>query len=78
MTHIRGSSVWHYTCNAPSDEILERKGITAIGHEHETAPREVLLIPLELYAEHGVVVSKNNQNVLIIQSEGLLTKLQGS
>lgn len=46
--------VIHYTCNAPSDEALERAGITQLGSRFDVADNEVVLIPHEQFDSRGL------------------------
>ncbi len=65
--------VWHYTCNAPSQEVLDDNGIEAIGASYGADPREVLLILVNVYEQHGYAVRKSD---LTITSEQLLRRLR--
>lgn len=60
--------VLHYTCNAPSMEILRMMGIGVLGQQFGLEPREVLLIPDDLFKEHRL--HKDT-----IGAEQLLTRL---
>jgi len=74
-TQIIEDKVWHYTCNSPSLKILNKYGIDPIGNKYNCHDyREVLLIPLKVYHKLGLVPT-NDMNVLTIQSESLLKKL---
>jgi hypothetical protein len=65
--------VFHYTCNPPSMETLLQNHIQPIGDSLGCAdPREVLLIPTELYKKHGYAVRDED---LKIVSEYLLRAL---
>lgn len=45
--------ILHYTCNSPSEEILTKHGITAIGDKFNCKDkREVLSIPIKNYKEY--------------------------
>lgn len=63
--------VVHYTCNSPNQEVLEEKGISAIGNKFnlkngsKIADNEVLLIPKSLFEEAG-------RDISTIEAEALL------
>ncbi len=62
--------VVHYTCNSPNKELLEKKGIRAIGDKFNNgknglAENEVLLIPTSLFEEAG-------RDICTIEAENLL------
>lgn len=46
--------VVHYTCNPPNPNILEQLGIMTLGTRFGIDPREVLLIPDELFEVNGL------------------------
>lgn len=46
--------ILHYTCNAPSDEVLEASGVKAIGKIFGVGGREVVLIPKEEFEKRGI------------------------
>lgn len=46
--------VVHYTCNPPNPEILGQLGISMLGARFGIDPREVLLIPDELFKSSGL------------------------
>ncbi len=46
--------VIHYTCNPPNLKILAQLGILTLGTKFGVDPREVLLIPDELFQSHGL------------------------
>jgi hypothetical protein len=73
-TRIMGDKVLHYTCNSPKQGILNKKGIEAVGEEYGVGNNEMLVIPLNLYGQFGISPSRDRQ-VLIMQTESLLTKL---
>ncbi len=54
-TQKEGDRIVHYTCNAPSEEVLRHFGIEAIGAHYGRAPREVLAIPEALFERFGFV-----------------------
>ncbi|HOY61192.1 MAG TPA: hypothetical protein PK045_01665 [Candidatus Woesebacteria bacterium] len=43
----------HYTCNAPSEDILAKHGIKPAGKAFGIEPREVLIIPVGLMKDRG-------------------------
>ena len=43
----------HYTCNAPSEDILTKYGIKPVGKAFGVEPREVLVIPVGLMKDKG-------------------------
>jgi len=68
--------VFHYTCNPPSMEVLDRFNIKAIGDSLGCVdPREILVIPSEVYRNHGYMVRRDD---LQIVSEHLLRDLSRS
>ncbi len=71
-TIITGDYVFHYTCNAPSEEVLEKYNIILKGHELGMEKREILLIPHKVYEQFGYVVRPED---ITITSENLLRKL---
>ena len=67
--------VIHYTCNPPSNKILIRNNISALGDKYGCCDvREVLCIPVRLYCKYGYLVN-SDRNVLSIVSEHLLRRL---
>lgn len=46
--------VRHYTCNAPDEEILKRKGIKTKGKEYNILDREVVDMPMKLFKKLGI------------------------
>ena len=73
FTGILEDKVWHYTCNSPNLEILNKYDIDAIGEDYGCDPREILLIPKSVYGEFGLLVREEDITVL---RERLLTKLE--
>ncbi len=73
FTGILKDKIWHYTCNSPSTEVLKKYDIEAIGEKYQCDPREILLIPKQLYENRGIPIRKED---ITIQSENLLTKLR--
>ena len=68
--------VFHYTCNAPSEDILEKYDIQCIGKSLGCEDdRGVLLIPFEVFEQEGVPIPED-RHALTIQTENLLTKLK--
>ena len=81
LTHFDSSAraVVHYTCNAPSQEVLDQQRILACGAVYSTPERtldarEVLQIPVRLYKQFGLSVDED-QVGLILNSEALLKRL---
>lgn len=71
-----GEEVWHYTCTPPTEKILKEYKIKCVGYQYNCEDNMgVLLIPKELYFRFFGIGPDKDQNVLIIQSESLLTKL---
>jgi hypothetical protein len=69
-------SVFHYTCNPPSDDILNKHNIKPIGINFNCGNnREVLIIPKELFDKFGYSVS-DDKNILTMNSEYLLRDLE--
>ena len=78
-THFDGDSLAfiHYTCNAPSNRVLERWGISAVGHNYGCSrDREVLQIPLDVYLANFLFT--NDQDLLNINLENLMRNLSRS
>ncbi len=70
------SEIIHYTCNAPSKEILEKYGIKCIGNDFNCIdPKEVLRIPLRVYEGKGFSELKDRE-VLKINLENMLKQLK--
>ncbi len=70
---LNDGRVFHYTCNPPSNEILTKHGIEAIGNKFGCKDsREVLLIPKSLYKSYGYVVRESDIKIV---SEQLLRRL---
>lgn len=67
-TSSTSQGVLHYTCNAPSVTILEMIGISMLGQQFGLEPREVLLIPDNLFRKYGLPKDT-------IGAEQLLTRL---
>ena len=63
--------VIHYTCNSPNLEILDKMGIIPIGDRFGIDPKEVLLIPDELFEKKGIKEGKRGT----VEAENLLRKL---
>jgi hypothetical protein len=73
FTGILKNKIWHYTCNAPSLEVLTKHNITAYGEEYGCDAREILLIPKTVYEKQGISIDKED---ITIQTESLLSKLK--
>lgn len=73
----RGKNILiHYTCNAPSEAVLTKNGISAVGDQFGCAnPREVLIIPLKLYQNEGFL-EVDDRTALAINLENLMSSLQ--
>ena len=54
--------VIHYTCNSPGNETLKRVGILPIGSRFGVEPREVLLIPQNMFS--GLIGTVEAENLL--------------
>ena len=63
--------VIHYTCNSPNLEVLDKMGIIPIGDRFGIDPKEVLLIPDELFGKMGIKEGKRGT----VEAENLLRKL---
>jgi hypothetical protein len=74
---LSSGNVLHYTCNPPiSSYFLKKKGISCMGYNYGCEnDAEMLLIPTRLYLKFFGVEPDKDQNVLIMQSENLLAKL---
>jgi len=70
------NSFFHYTCNAPSNKILNANNIVVKGNDFGCVNfKEVLKIPLGLYLKKGF--SKFvNKDILILNLEKLLRDLR--
>ena len=72
----RNNVLMHYTCNAPSEAVLTKNGILAVGDQFGCAnPREVLIIPLKLYKNKGFL-EVDDRTALAINLENLMPSLQ--
>tara|TARA_Y100000034_G_C6904401_1_gene419223 strand:+ start:614 stop:883 length:270 start_codon:yes stop_codon:yes gene_type:complete len=72
---LDSGAVWHYTCNAPSQKVLDFYNISTIGDIYSRDSREVLIIPSEAFENEGMVVPED-ENVLTINAETLLKRLR--
>lgn len=45
--------ILHYTCNAPSSDILKRCNIKSVGEDFDVESNEVLVIPIGLMSGRG-------------------------
>ena len=70
---LESGDVLHYTCNAPTQEVLDKHGIGAKGEAYGADPREMLLIPGRVYKKYGI---PKRQADVAIQTESLLTRLK--
>jgi len=67
--------VVHYTCNAPTQERLDKYGIQSLGHKFGCAsPREVVVIPLPVYREFGLQLTEDKSGIVLL-SETLMREL---
>jgi len=65
-----------YTCNAPSQKVLNKYGIVTSGDKFGCAnPREILQIPLSLYNKAGFY-DLDDKEVLEINVETLIRNLK--
>jgi len=73
---IRGkNAIIHYTCNAPSQEVLDKYGIESIGQKFGCADtREVLQIPKSIYDKAGFS-ELYDKDILELNLEKLMTLL---
>ena len=69
------NEIIHYTCNAPSREILEKNNLESIGKLFGSDGREILRIPLAVYNKYGFSEIKD-KNILKINSEIMMRKLK--
>lgn len=75
MPIVIGENVMHYTCNAPSQKILDKNDIGSLGDKFGCAsPREVLRIPKKLYLKNGLT-EFGDRNILQLNSENLMKRL---
>lgn len=61
----------HYTCNSPEQKVLDELGIITIGDRFGIDPREVLLIPDEIFEKKGI--KEGNRGT--VEAENLLRQL---
>jgi len=61
--------VIHYTCNAPSNEVLAQAGIQQLGSRFGVADNEVVLIPHEQFDSRGLPKD-------IVEAEKILRDLE--
>jgi len=72
---LKDGRVFHYTCNAPNNEILKLNGIKCIGEDFGCSNREILLIPSELLWLQGIPIPEDT-SALTIYAENLLRRLK--
>ncbi|MCD4666487.1 hypothetical protein K8R47_01605 [archaeon] len=71
-----GKGVLHYTCNPPSQETLDKYGISCLGTDFGCGDsREIVLIPYPVFTKKGISIEGDNDS-LKIQSENLLRNLE--
>ena len=73
-TSETNQGIIHYTCNAPKQEVLDELGITLMGDKFGIDPREVLLIPNQLFEKMGIEEGKRGT----VEAENLLRDLSGN
>lgn len=74
-TAALASGVFHYTCNSPKKEILDKYGIKCIGKDLGCSDdTEVLIIPYEAFQKENIPISKDS-NLLKIAAENLLRQV---
>ncbi len=67
--------VFHYTCNPPEIDILNKLNIGTFGGLYGCEdPREVLAIPLDVYKQYNKQICKDS-DVLSLQTEYLLKEI---
>jgi len=76
ITKLTTQGVVHYTCNAPSMEVLEKYGIKAIGDAFGIEKRGILIIPEKVYEKYGLEVKGVDRDALNIRTENLLARLK--
>lgn len=59
--------VIHYTCNPPDMETLTANGITCFGDMFDVDPREVLLIPYQLFQDTGLKTDTVSVETLLVR-----------
>lgn len=75
MPVITNKTIMHYTCNAPTEEILQKFGIEIIGDKFGCInPREVVKIPFEVYKKQGFQIPQDKDQ-LTINCELLMRRL---
>ena len=72
---LASGAIFHYTCNAPSQEVLDHYKISTIGNAFDRDPREVLIIPSIVFEREGIPIPEN-QDSLKIEAENLLKRLK--
>lgn len=70
-----GNAVFHYTCNSPNQEVLNKYGIEAIGVDLNCNPREVLIIPIAVFEKEGIPIPRD-EDALKIRAENLIRRLK--
>ncbi|MBU1245923.1 MAG: hypothetical protein KKH88_01865 [Nanoarchaeota archaeon] len=73
---LQSGAVFHYTCNAPSSDMLSRHGVQELGQDVDSDPRGLLLIPADVYTKFGLVLDPlNDSETHRIVSENLMRKM---
>jgi len=72
---LSNGDVPHYTCNSPSQEVLDYFGILAIGDRFNRDPREFLIIPSAVFEGEGIPIPQD-ENILTINAENLMKRLR--
>lgn len=72
---LSDGKVFHYTCNAPTHDILNKYHIKCIGKNLGCEDdRGVLLIPFEVFEQQGIPIPEDKRS-LTIHAENLLRRL---
>ena len=75
MPIISEGAIKHYTCNAPSQCVLDKFGVKSIGDKFGCANlKEIVEIPVRLYESHGFKITQDKFQ-LILNLEILIKRL---
>ena len=70
------SQILHYTCNSPSDRVLDKNNIKKVGDSFNCVnSNEVLKLPFGLYTKKGFT-NISNKEILTLNLEKLLRDLK--
>jgi hypothetical protein len=71
------NKVIHYTCNAPSEEVLDRNNVQQVGHDYGCANNKEVVIMTRYFLEK--ILSKEisgDPSLLVLDCENALRKMK--